>query len=149
MELTKWKNASSRPSFSGLLDEFFNKELSPVGGRLMVKTVPAVNIRETDENFILELAAPGMEKEDFHIEVTPTNLLVISSEKKPEDERKNQENRFTLKEFWYSVFSRSFTLPESVDAEQINANYRNGLLELTLPKKPEALPKPSRMIRIN
>jgi HSP20 family protein len=145
MELTKWKNGSV-PTFSGLLDEFFTKELNPVGGRLLAKAAPAVNILETDDRFTLNVAAPGMTKADFNIEVTPENLLIISSEKKQQNE--SQNGRFTLKEFSFASFSRSFNLPESVDAEQINASYENGLLEITLPKKPEALPKPARVIQI-
>jgi HSP20 family protein len=149
MELTKWKNGSV-PTFSGLLDEFFTKELNPVGGRLLAKAAPAVNIKETDDRFTLEVAAPGMTKADFNIEVTPDNLLIISSEKKQErEEQKNENGRFTLKEFSFASFSRSFNLPESVDSEQINASYENGLLEITLPKKPEALPKPARVIQID
>ena len=147
MELTKWKNGNF-PTFSGLLDEFFTKELDPVGGRLLRKSAPAVNIRELEDRFILELAAPGMKKEDFKLEITPDNLLVISTEQKHENETKADTGRFTLKEFSYSSFSRSFILPDSVDSEQINASYKNGLLELELLKRPEALPKPLRTIEI-
>jgi HSP20 family protein len=148
MELVK-RQSSTAPSLSGLLDEFFLKELNPIGGRLMAKTAPSVNIYETPEKFILEVAAPGMTKSDFNVEVTPQNQLIISSENKREDERQSDDGRrFTMKEFSYSSFKRTFNLPDSVNTEEIKATYKDGLLEVALQKKPEALPKPSRTIEI-
>lgn len=108
-------------------------------------SVPAVNIKETNENFELELAIPGFKKDDFNVEVDE-NILTISSEVKSENETK--ENNYTRREFSYSSFNRAFTLPETIDDSKINANYEDGILRLTLPKKEEALPKPKRMIEI-
>ena len=150
MELIKRQSSNGTPSLSGLLDEFFLRELNPIGGRLMAKTAPSVNIYETPEKFILEVAAPGMSKTDFNIEVTPENQLVIASENKREDERQSDDGRrFTMKEFSFSSFKRTFNLPDSVDTDDIRATYKDGLLEVTLHKKPEALPKPSRTIEID
>ena len=94
----------------------------------------------------MEVAAPGFEKGDFKLEVDH-DLLTISSEKKVENETKDGE-QFTKREFSYQSFSRSFTLPNTADGERIEANYDNGILRITIPKKEEAKPKPSRVIEI-
>ncbi len=142
------RDRSYAPSFSELLDEFFLKELRPVGGRWNGGS-PSVNICETENDFVLEMAAPGMSKGDFNIEVTPGNQLVISSESKQEKEEKGEDGRrFTMREFSYSSFRRSFNLPDSVDSNKIDATYKDGVLEITIPKRPESKPKPARMIEI-
>ena len=97
--------------------------------------VPSVNIRENDDNFALELAAPGMKKEDFSIKLN-NNVLTISAENKVENEEKTE--KFTRREFAYGTFSRSFSLPKSIDLEKIKADYNNGILALTLPKREES-----------
>lgn len=134
--------------FPGLFDlsrdwmDWSNDNYSTTGTSL-----PAVNIRETGDTFEVEMAAPGMSKKDFRIELE-NNLLTISSEKKSESEKKEGE-RFTKKEFSYQSFSRSFTLPrEVVDDDKINARYDNGVLYLTIPKKEEAKPRPPKVISI-
>lgn len=113
----------------------------------MSATVPAINIKETETRFELELAAPGLKKDQFHIEVEQ-NLLTIASERKEENEEKNSEGTYSRREFSYSSFKRSFTLPETVDSERIEAQYENGVLHVAIPKKEEALPKPKRLIEI-
>ncbi|WP_422860485.1 Hsp20/alpha crystallin family protein [Flagellimonas sp. S174] len=107
--------------------------------------LPAVNIRENEAGFELELAVPGAKKEDFKVEVD-NELLTISSEGKTENVE-TKEN-FTRKEFAYTAFKRAFTLPETVDGSKIDATYEDGILKLALPKKEEALPKPKRFIEI-
>lgn len=107
--------------------------------------VPAVNIKETDNAFELSLAAPGLEKKDFKVEVD-NNLLTISAERKQEKEEK--DNDYTRKEFSYSSFMRSFELPSYVNAEAIDAQYKEGILILTLPKKEEAKTKQRKEITI-
>ena len=109
--------------------------------------IPAVNIKETDTAFGLELAAPGKTKEDFIIEIDH-NVLTISSETKNETEQTENNGRYTRREFSYTSFRRAFTLPETVNTDAINAVYENGVLLITLPKKEEALPKPKRLIDI-
>ena len=111
-------------------------------------SMPAVNIKETADGFHVEMAAPGMEKKDFKIELDG-NTLQISSEKQEEFENKEDEN-YNRKEFSYRSFYRSFHLPkEVVDADKIKAKYDNGLLHLSIPKKEEAKQKPSRLINIS
>jgi HSP20 family protein len=97
--------------------------------------MPAVNITEHNNVFEVTLAAPGMKKEDFKIDVDG-NMLTISCEK--EETKEEKEKKFTRKEYNFSTFSRSFTLPEEVNKEKIEASYENGLLKLSLPRKEEA-----------
>ncbi|MBB3187422.1 Hsp20/alpha crystallin family protein [Microbacter margulisiae] len=109
-------------------------------------TLPSVNIKESSEEFEVEVAAPGFGKNDFHIELNH-NLLTISSDKQGESEAK-EDKQFTRREFNYQSFSRSFTLPNTADSEKIEAKYENGILKVLIPKKEEAKPKPVRMITI-
>ena len=110
-------------------------------------TIPAVNIKETPENFEVEMAAPGMTKNDFRVELDG-NLLTITSEKKVQNEQKEDEH-YTTREFSYQSFQRTFQLSKDVvDVDKIGAKYENGLLHLTIPKKEEAKQKPPRMIQI-
>lgn len=132
--------------FPSIIDELLKPDW--LGGMQNFNAnVPAVNIKETDTNFGIELAAPGKTKEDFNIEIDH-NVLTISSEEKTEKEENDNQGKYTRKEFSYSSFRRAFTLPESVNADSINATYENGVLHVTLPKREEALPKPKRMIEI-
>lgn len=110
-------------------------------------TIPAVNIKETGDSFLVEMAAPGMKKEDFKVELD-NNLLTIRSEKDYDRVDKEGE-RYTRREFSYQSFQRTFQLPQDVvDAEHIEAKYENGLLRLLIPKKEEAKQRPPRMIDI-
>jgi len=137
--------------FPSLFDDFFSRDLWNMGlsnNSTTNTTIPAVNIRETNENFEVEMAAPGMTKNDFKVELDGT-MLTITSEKKQENELKEGE-RYTRKEFSYQSFQRTFQLPkEVVDADKIEAKYENGVLRLVIPKKEEARPKPPKMIQIN
>ncbi|NMH29290.1 Hsp20/alpha crystallin family protein [Flavobacterium silvaticum] len=130
------------PFFPALMDELLRPDL---GGRQANYNVPAVNIRETENAFEVELSAPGKPKEDFNIELDK-NLLTISSDVKNETTEDN--GKYTRKEFTVSSFKRSFTLPETIAADDIKAAYENGILKLTLPKKEEALPKAKRLIDV-
>ncbi|MGE5106324.1 MAG: Hsp20/alpha crystallin family protein [Sphingobacteriales bacterium] len=98
-------------------------------------TIPAVNITENKDDFVVSLAVPGMKKDDFKIDMEG-NMLTISCEK--EEKKEEKEARYTRKEYNYSSFSRSFTLPEDVNKEKIEAKYEDGVLKLMLPKKEEA-----------
>ena len=111
-------------------------------------TLPAVNIKETAEAFEVQMAAPGMNKDDFKIELDG-NQLTISSEKQDHHEEKDGD-RFTRKEFSYQSFQRVFQLPKDVvDSDKIGARYENGVLHLSIPKKEEARQRPPRMIQIS
>ena len=111
-------------------------------------TMPSVNIKETGDAYYVEMAAPGMKKSDFDIELD-NNILTIKSEKKMEDELKEGEH-YTRKEFSYQAFQRSFNLNKKiVDDAKINARYADGILSIMLPKKEEAKDKPARRIKIS
>ena len=97
--------------------------------------VPAVNITEQKDNYLVSLAAPGLKKEDFRIDVDG-NMLTISSER--EESKEEKDKKFTRKEYNYSSFSRSFSLPEEINKEKIEATYENGVLKISLPRKEEA-----------
>ena len=130
--------------FPSLMNEFMGPDW--FGGTDKWNTsVPAVNIKDNEEDFELELAVPGVKKDDFTVEVD-NDVLTISSEMKSENE--DVKGNYTRKEFSYSSFKRAFTLPDTVDGSKIDAKYEDGILKLTLPKKQEALPKPKRMISI-
>jgi len=101
-------------------------------GRTM--NIPAVNITEQKNDYLVSLAVPGMKKEDFKIDIDGS-MLTISSAK--EETKEEKEKRFTRKEYNYSSFSRSFTLPDEVNREKIDAKYEDGVLKITLPRKEE------------
>jgi HSP20 family protein len=134
-----------------LFDDFFARDLwnwSPNNNSSTNTTIPLVNIKETNENFEVEMAAPGMNKEDFKVELDG-NVLTITSEKTDENEVKDGE-RYSRREFSYQSFQRSFQLPkEVVDADKIEAKYESGVLRLVVPKKEEAKPRPPKMIQIS
>ena len=106
--------------------------------------MPRVNVKDEDKKFVVELAAPGMEKKDFKINLE-NNSLTISSQKKEEKTEKNKN--YSMREFSFNSFSRSFTLPKNIKANQIDANYKNGVLSISLPKEEEEA-KLSRQISI-
>jgi len=144
MSLVRFQN-----QLPSMFDRFFEGDLFDWSNRnfsLTNTTLPSVNIKQNANEFTVEVAAPGFEKGDFKLEVDH-DLLTISSEKKVENETKDGE-QFTKREFSYQSFSRSFTLPNTADGERIEANYDNGILRITIPKKEEAKPKPSRVIEI-
>jgi HSP20 family protein len=124
--------------FPSLFDEFFKPWEERFGnGGLWGKalTIPSANIVENKDDFRISLAAPGLKKSDFNIDVNG-NMLTISSEK--EESKDEKDSRHTRREYNYSSFSRTFTLPDEVSKEKIEAVYEDGVLKLTLPKKEEA-----------
>ena len=150
MSLVKFNNGRlSNYSMPSALDEFFNKDVFNWGSTFANSgnNLPAVNIRENAENFLVEMAAPGMEKKDFKIELDG-HTLSISSEKQNQTEQSEGEN-YNRKEFNYQSFYRTFHLPKNVvDSEKIKAEYVNGILKLEIPKREEAKQKPARLIDI-
>ncbi len=130
--------------FEQLIKTVWGNDLGFGPFRDHVEVRPAVNIVETENNFRLEVAAPGLGKEDFKVELEQ-NRLTISAEKQSE---KVEGENLRMREFAYNSFKRSFTLPKTVDGERIEAKYEQGVLSLVLPKKEEALPKPARTIEI-
>ncbi|MEZ5104128.1 MAG: Hsp20/alpha crystallin family protein [Draconibacterium sp.] len=136
--------------FPSIFDRFFNSDLMDWNLSNFSSTntsLPAVNVKETDNEFIIDVAAPGMEKKDFKVNFQ-NNILTVSSEKK--DEREEKNGKYSRKEFSYQSFQRSFTVAEnSIDSEKINAKYNDGILHITLPKREEVKPKPLREIKIS
>jgi HSP20 family protein len=132
-----------------MFPSLWNEVLTPdwFGGTDQSKSnLPAVNIQESETGFTLELAIPGKQKDDFTIEVNE-NVLTVSMEK--EDEQKAQEGNYTRREFRYTNFKRSFTLPDTVNEDGITAQYEQGILRFSIPKKQEALPRPKRLIEVS
>ena len=139
MNLTKFNR---HPFYSNWMKDFENdlfKNETTCRGDL-----PAVNIQEDDKQFTLEMAAPGMKKDDFKINLD-NNLLTISKEEKEEKEEKKEN--YTRREFVYNSFSRSFRLPKTIEVDKIKADYKNGILKMTLPKDAKA--KLTREISVN
>jgi len=126
------KNSSLLPGFNDIFesvlgDTFFTDR--------RLSSVPAVNISESADHYYIELAAPGLKKDDFRVSVE-RDMLTISTETK--NENLSEGRTYNRKEYSYSAFTRSFTLPESADVEKISASYNDGILKLELPKKEEA-----------
>lgn len=139
----------SYPSWSNFLNEFFDRDWMDWNNRNFSNTnttLPSVNVKESTDGFEVDMAAPGLEKKDFKIEINH-RTLTISSEKKVENDTKKGQ-QFTRREFNYQSFSRSFTLPETVDGDKVSAKYENGILKVSIPKKEEAKPKPAKTIEI-
>jgi HSP20 family protein len=145
MSLVRFSN-----QFPSLFDRFFENDMFDWSNRnysTTNTTLPSVNIKEDNEGYNVEVAAPGFSKKDFKIEIN-NDVLTISSEKKVEDET-NEGEQFTKREFSYQSFSRSFSLPHTVENDKISAKYDNGILKINIPKREEAKPKPSRQIAIS
>jgi len=139
MRIVKYNNNNNFPS---LMNEFFNEDF---GMNLINRnhSVPSVNSIENNDSFEIDLAVPGMKKDDFKIELID-KVLIISSENLNSIENDNMR----LNEFNYSSFQRSFRIPESAELDKIKANYKNGILKIKLPKKKDCITKPNRIIEI-
>jgi len=138
MRIVKYNNNN----FPSLMSEFFNEDF----GLNFVNrnhSIPSVNSIENNDSFEIDLAVPGMKKDDFKIELID-KVLIISSENSNSIENDNMR----LNEFNYSSFQRSFRIPESVELDKIKANYKNGILKIILPKKKDSITKPNRVIEI-
>lgn len=136
---------NTAPYFPAVLDELLNTDW--LGGRTqnLASNSPAVNIIEKDQAFTLELAAPGMKKDDFNIELN-NDLLSISVSR--ESDQEAEDIKYTRREFSFASFKRSFTLPESINTAEISATYEDGILVVELPKREEAQVQPARLIDI-
>ncbi len=140
MKLTKRSNGKNvAPTFRSILDDFWGADdfFERRWMHAPLLKTPAVNIKDNDKNFEIEVAAPGLNRDDFEVTIE-NNILSISCEKEEKTEEK--EENYTREEFNYTAFSRSFSLPENVDSESVDAKYRDGVLTLTLKKKEVAEP---------
>ncbi|WP_178984850.1 Hsp20/alpha crystallin family protein [Winogradskyella helgolandensis] len=146
--LVKTDSDTNFPTWSNWLDEIFNRDLPSVFNSNFNTgmTLPKVNIKETADAYLVEMAVPGLKKSDFNIDID-NQVLSISTEKSEENEQKGEN--YTRREFGYSSFKRTFSLPETVEEDKIKASYNEGLLNIHLPKKEEAKQKPARKIQIS
>lgn len=139
------KNGDLLPS---LLTDFFETDrfIGPKWlEREFEQNIPSANIKENGKEFNIEIAVPGFNKSDFKVNVE-NNILTVSAEK--EEEKKEEGEHFTRKEFSYNSFSRSFTLPKSVNEDKVEAKYLDGILKLNIPKKDTAQALPKKEIKV-
>lgn len=133
MKLFKWKTAENKPKFPNIIEKFFgNKITDSTSYDENVSTVPSVNISDADKAFEVSVAIPGLDKKDVKIEIQD-NYLVISSEKQYEKKDKNKNH--LRQEYGYAAFQRIFELPESADADKVQAEMKNGVLSIKIAKK--------------
>ena len=125
-------------------EPFFNTDWN--GDKYWLSEVPPVNVVEKDGEYDIELAVPGMNKDDFHVSCD-NGLLTIKAEK--EEKKEEKDKNYTRREYNYSSFSRSFNLPESVKSDELKAKYENGVLKLTVPKKEFSKAKPKLEVKIS
>lgn len=135
MNLVAYRPTASLLDFDGMWNHLVRNVFD---GELETWSAPAADVRETDESYVLELDLPGRTEKDLEVEVKD-NILTVSSRK--EDKKEEKKNGYLLRERRSSSFTRSFRLPEGVDAGKIEAAFKNGVLELRVPKAPEAKPR--------
>ncbi|MFN6946072.1 MAG: Hsp20/alpha crystallin family protein [Cytophagaceae bacterium] len=145
MSLIKWNNNNGGADFSRLLDSFFGSDVSDYLGNYS-GTVPAVNIMRNERDYKLEMALPGFTKNAISIKID-NNVLIISGKK--EDAKEPETGKYSRREFSYSSFQRSFHLPDTLDSDNIEAAYENGILQIRLPMKNKEKEKPGKTIHIN
>ncbi len=132
------------PDISNVFDDFFGGSSFPAAQG--TRSIPSINVKETEDEYNIEVAAPGLKKENFKVEVH-NNVLTLSYE--DEESKEQEEKGYTRREFSYSSFRRSFSIPRNeVDESKIDASYKDGVLMVTLHKREEVKPKPARMIAI-
>lgn len=133
-----------------LIENFFGRDMNDLFNTngAGVASVPAVNVVEHQDGFRIEVAAPGLKKEDFKLNLNHNNLTISGSQETQKEDQDKTSERYTRREFSYSSFQRTFTLPTSVDADNIQASYTDGVLKIDIPKREEAKVKPPRQIEI-
>ena len=127
-----------------VFNDLFNTDFMPK----VSATAPAINVKETDKAYIVELAAAGMKKDDFHVHINDEGNLIIKMEKKEEQKEEDKSTRYLRREFSYSKFEQTLILPDDVEKDQIKARVENGVLTVELPKHEEQKLKVSRQIEI-
>ncbi|MCR5472532.1 MAG: Hsp20/alpha crystallin family protein [Prevotella sp.] len=127
-----------------VFNDFFDTDYMPRANC----TAPAINVKETDKAYVVELAAPGMKKEDFNVHVNDEGNLIIKMEKKQENKEEDKSARYLRREFSYSKFEQTLLLPDDVKREDIKAKVEHGVLTVELPKVVEEKVKLSRQIEI-
>lgn len=127
-----------------VFNDFFDTDFMPRANC----TAPAINVKETDKAYVVELAAPGMKKEDFNVHINDEGNLIVKMEKKNENKEEDKSARYLRREFSYSKFEQTLLLPDDVKREDIKAHVENGVLTVELPKQVEEKAKLSRQIEI-
>ena len=144
-------NGTLFPTIPSLFDDFFTRDWldSSLGNwRESGASLPAVNVMETNDDFRIEVAAPGMKRSDFKVELD-NNVLTISSQREDKNEQKDGNGNYTRREFSYQSFQRSFALPENkVLGDKISARYVDGILHVVVPKSEDAKVKPAKQIAV-
>lgn len=144
-------NGNLFPTIPSLFDDFLTRDWldsSLANWRTSGNTLPAVNVKESNEDFKIEVAAPGMKRNDFKVELD-NNVLTISSQLEDKHEEKDENGNYTRREFSYQSFQRSFSLPENkVQGDKITAKYTDGILHVTVPKTEDAKVKPAKQIAV-
>jgi HSP20 family protein len=133
-----------------LIENFFGRDVNDFfnTNTASVSNVPAVNVVEHQNGFRIEVAAPGLKKDDFKLNLNHNNLTISGYQETKKEESDTNNEKYTRREFSYSSFQRTFTLPASVDADNIQASYTDGVLKIEIPKREEAKVKPPRQIEI-
>jgi HSP20 family protein len=149
--LVRKTNGSLFPAIPSLIDDWFGRDWldsSLAEWKTFGSTLPAVNVRETNDDYKIEVAAPGMKRDDFKVELD-NNVLTISSQMENSREEKDQEGNYTRREFSYQSFQRSFSLPQQkVKGNEITARYADGILYVTVPKTDDAKAKAAKQIAV-
>ncbi|MBQ7423072.1 MAG: Hsp20/alpha crystallin family protein [Prevotella sp.] len=127
-----------------VFNDFFNTDFMPKANA----TAPAINVIESDKDYTVELAAPGLKKEDFNVNINDEGNLVIKMEQKKEEKQEDKKAHYLRREFSYSKYEQTLLLPEDVEKDQISAKVENGVLTISLPKTAAAQKKPARQIDI-
>ncbi|MFD2573341.1 Hsp20/alpha crystallin family protein [Spirosoma soli] len=141
---------SNNNQLPSLIENFFGRDMNDFfnSNAPAISNVPAVNVVEHHDGFRIEVAAPGLKKEDFKLNLNHNNLTISAYQETQKEEQDKSNEKYTRREFSYSSFQRTFTLPTSVDADNIQANYTDGVLKIEIPKREEAKVKPPRQIEI-
>jgi len=145
MAIINWRPVERSTNLSRWMDDLFNDRMDRMMSTTTGISTPAVNVLEEEDRFELHVAAPGLKKNDFDVQVE-NGVLSVSAER--EEEEKKEEDNFTRREFSYTSFHRQFTLPENVEDEDIKAEYEDGVLKIRIPKKEMEVKKQPKQIEI-
>lgn len=136
------ETSASAVRFGRDMNDFFNTSTPAM------HNLPAVNVVEHQDGFRIDVAAPGLKKEDFKLNLNHNNLTISAYQETQKEDKESNGEKYTRREFSYSSFQRTFTLPTSIDADNIRASYTDGVLKIDVPKREEAKVKPARQIEI-
>jgi len=145
MNLIKFNKPAQPKTFSSILDEFFNNSFPETFNKEWNWNSPSTNIKETDQGFTIEMAVPGIDKKNIDIRVEKDQLIIESAQK---NESEESNDNYTMRQFNYSTFRKSFFLNDKIDSNKINAEYKDGILYIDIEKKEEAKTREPRTIMV-